>query len=81
MNLEQFQNTRKWTYDISAISNDEEHDSVAGYIYADSFWIAIIRGGAQYHALVGNDEITDPDLAVVEQYLWDNFCKWELEGD
>ena len=51
----------------------------SGYMYIQGSWIADLDG--EYYTIVGNEECWSKDLAIVEQFLWDNWAEGEYNGN
>ena len=83
MNFNTFVTSGRYVSDIGAELNNPDIDRVSGFVYADSFYIANtpIEDVAMgfYNTIAGRSEIYTDDLSEAEQWLWDNFCKYEIE--
>lgn len=73
--FEAFTATKQWVDNIGDILGEELND-MAGYVYADSFWIESCE--MHFSTIVGNQEYASQDLNEAERWLWDNWAKGEL---
>jgi len=80
MTFEQFQKSRKLTADLCAFtSEDRNGEKIAGFIYADQFWIEIQNG--YFWSQIGYFEFQSHDLTDVELWLFQSEVKFIMESN
>lgn len=78
--------SRVWCADFAAAglehAGTECDGDDPGYAYAFGCWIIDLGAeakGGRYWTIVGNGELADDDLEVVERFLWNGHAKYETE--
>jgi len=93
MTFEEFQATRTFTPCLADMLNDGCYEHIAGYVYADSFYIEQ-RSGYVHHAngidsvlsedyelTIGRESWVDDDLEQLERILWDTFAQEQIAAE
>ena len=81
MTLEQFQASRKWVDDITAVVDIGADEPQPGFVYAGDLHIFGMGGGAapdQYLLVIGNSQKVSADLDELERDLYEYGCAEEI---
>lgn len=76
MTFEEWRSKRKWTMDIDTQYPEIGKINVNGFLYPDgAFTLLNYVDPGSWYTVVGNDELNDEDLDVVEKFLWENHSR------